>query len=235
MGILSRINVGADLANRLEIIDMFELSHRKKKVCEIGPSDKPLITKYSENCELYGIEYYGCAEGTLKAIHAQGKIVFMKECDLNTDKWPYHDNEFDVVVSNQVLEHMCNTDHFFEEVHRILKPGGYGIISTPNLSSIHNILQLLFTLQPIMCNASDRFYGIGNPLSSYRNKVRQVSSHCHLRILSLRAMVEICRLYGFKVEKVRGGSFMGIPGIGRFIARVIPWYSCYCTVKIRKM
>lgn len=37
MGILSKINIGADSANRLEIIAMFEKSWRaSKKVCEIG-------------------------------------------------------------------------------------------------------------------------------------------------------------------------------------------------------
>lgn len=158
----------------------------------------------------------------------------MKECDLSKDKWPFKDNQFDVVVSNQVLEHMTNTDYFFEEFFRIMKPGGYGIISCPNLSSLHNIIQLILSFQPIMCNASDRFYGVGNFLSSHRYEKRSALSHCHLRILSLRAIMELCRLNRFKVEKARGGSFMGIPYIGRFIARVIPWYSFYCTVKIRK-
>ena len=115
-----------------------------------------------------------------------------------------------------------------------MKAGGYGIISIPNLSSLHNILQLLLTLQPIMCNASDKYYGVGNPLSSHRHQHSTAPFHCHLRILSLRAMVELCELHGFKVEKKRGGSFMGIPSVGRVFARIIPWYAYYCTVKVRK-
>ncbi|MDI6701325.1 MAG: class I SAM-dependent methyltransferase [bacterium] len=235
MGIFSKINIGADYANRLEIIDMFEKSSETKKICEVGPGGKPLIIEYPGNGEFYGIEYPGCAEETIKAFQLNGKTIVMKECDLSNDKWSFGDDEFDVVVSNQVLEHMTNTDHFFEEFYRIMKPGGYGIISCPNLSSLHNIIQLILTFQPIMHNASDKFYGIGNPLSSHRHEPRSAPFHCHLRILSLRAMVELCALYGFKVETKRGGSFMGIPLIGRYIGRILPWYSVYCTVKVRKI
>lgn len=211
MGILSKINIGADLANRLEIIDMFEKSSESEKICEIGPGGKTLIIEYPINGEFYGIEYPGCAEEPVKIFRQNNKTILMKECDLSRDKWPFGDSEFDVVVSNQVLEHMTNTDHFFEEFYRIMKPNGYGIISCPNLSSLHNIIQLILTFQPIMCNASDNFYGIGNLLSSHRHEIRPAPFHCHLRILSLRAMVELCALYGFKVETKRGGEFYGVP------------------------
>ena len=119
MGILSKINIRADLANRLEIIDMFEKSSESKKICEIGPGGKPLIIEYPINGEFYGIEYPGCAEEPVKIFRQNNKTILMKECDLSRDKWPFEDNEFDVVVSNQVLEHMTNTDHFFEEFYRI--------------------------------------------------------------------------------------------------------------------
>lgn len=235
MGILSKINIGADRANRVEIIGMFEHNPKIKRVCEIGPGGGPLILEYPGGCELYGIECLGCVEETVKVCHEKGKNITMKECDLNVEKWPFDDDEFDVVVSNQVLEHMSNTDHFFKESSRIMKSGGYGIISTPNLSSLHNIIQLIFTFQPVMCNASDRFLGVGNPLSSQKGQKRSAPFYSHLRILTLRAMIELCELYGLRVEEKRGGSFMGIPIIGRFIARLIPWYGYYCTVKVRKI
>jgi len=42
------------------------------------------------------------------------------------------DNSFDFVVSFQVIEHIKNDRKFLEEIHRVLKPGGKAIISTPN-------------------------------------------------------------------------------------------------------
>lgn len=42
------------------------------------------------------------------------------------------DNTFDSVVSFQVIEHI-EDDHFFlKEIHRVLKPGGLALITTPN-------------------------------------------------------------------------------------------------------
>lgn len=47
---------------------------------------------------------------------------------------PFLANErFDVVVSNNVLEHIEDPDNFFKEVGRVLKKGGILITKTPNM------------------------------------------------------------------------------------------------------
>lgn len=40
---------------------------------------------------------------------------------------------FDFIISFQVIEHIRNDRLFLEEIHRLLKPGGIAIISTPNI------------------------------------------------------------------------------------------------------
>jgi ubiquinone/menaquinone biosynthesis C-methylase UbiE len=42
------------------------------------------------------------------------------------------DHTFDFVVSFQVIEHITNDQLFVEEIHRVLKPGGKALITTPN-------------------------------------------------------------------------------------------------------
>lgn len=42
------------------------------------------------------------------------------------------DNHFDYVVSFQVIEHIQKDDAFVKEIHRVLKPGGKFIHTTPN-------------------------------------------------------------------------------------------------------
>lgn len=42
-------------------------------------------------------------------------------------------NKFDTIVSFQVIEHIENDRLFLEEIHRVLKPGGTAVISTPNI------------------------------------------------------------------------------------------------------
>ena len=45
---------------------------------------------------------------------------------------PFADESFDDVVSFQVIEHIRRDKAFVAEVHRVLKPGGRFIVSTPN-------------------------------------------------------------------------------------------------------
>lgn len=43
------------------------------------------------------------------------------------------ENEFDVVVSFQVIEHIKNDLEYLKEIYRVLKPGGRALITTPNI------------------------------------------------------------------------------------------------------
>lgn len=45
---------------------------------------------------------------------------------------PYADNQFDYVVSFQVIEHIEDDQAFVREISRVLKPGGTLIMTTPN-------------------------------------------------------------------------------------------------------
>lgn len=43
------------------------------------------------------------------------------------------DNSFDYVVSFQVIEHIENDKKYVSEIHRVLRPGGKFILTTPNI------------------------------------------------------------------------------------------------------
>lgn len=43
------------------------------------------------------------------------------------DEWPYPDDHFDVVVSNQVIEHVAELDFFLGELSRTMKPGSFSV------------------------------------------------------------------------------------------------------------
>lgn len=45
---------------------------------------------------------------------------------------PFADNSFDSIVSFQVIEHIEDDSLFLKEIHRILKPGGIALLTTPN-------------------------------------------------------------------------------------------------------
>lgn len=48
------------------------------------------------------------------------------------DTWPTSDNSIDLIVCDNVLEHVPNPDKMFMEMRRVLKRNGYLCIRTPN-------------------------------------------------------------------------------------------------------
>ncbi len=51
---------------------------------------------------------------------------------INDDKWTIDTNSIDLILCDNVLEHIEKTDIFFTEASRVLKTGGYICIRTPN-------------------------------------------------------------------------------------------------------
>jgi SAM-dependent methyltransferase len=57
------------------------------------------------------------------------------EANLN-ERLPFEASSFDGVVSIETIEHLENPWFFLRELSRILRPGGFLILSTPNVSSV---------------------------------------------------------------------------------------------------
>ena len=62
---------------------------------------------------------------------------------IDNDKWAVDNNSVDLVLCDNVLEHLEKPEVFFSEVNRILKSGGYLCIRTPNSWSYIAILAKL--------------------------------------------------------------------------------------------
>jgi ubiquinone/menaquinone biosynthesis C-methylase UbiE len=56
---------------------------------------------------------------------------------------PFADSSFDLVTANMVVEHLSEPDRQFQEVSRILKPGGVFIFHTPNALGYPSIMTRL--------------------------------------------------------------------------------------------
>ena len=64
------------------------------------------------------------------------------ETDLNSP-WPLADGAADMLVALEVVEHLENPRHLFREITRVLRPGGYGFVSTPNNHSVASLMTFL--------------------------------------------------------------------------------------------
>ena len=61
----------------------------------------------------------------------------VRECNIEKEAFPFEDDSFNIVFSKSVIEHVFNSDNFFEESFRVLKKGGMAIMMTPDWDSQH--------------------------------------------------------------------------------------------------
>ena len=88
-------------------------------------------------------------------------------CDLNNQKLPYDDNTFDLVTFTEVIEHIENHRFTLSEIARVLKPGGFVIISTPNILNLKSRMRFLF------CG----FWNLFGPLKIGDRKLESTGGH----------------------------------------------------------
>lgn len=120
---------------------------------------------------------------------------------LDAQHLPFRDGSFDVVVSDDVVEHLVDTDSYAKEIHRVLSPDGLLFLSTPNLAAWFNRLGLLVGWQPAFTEVSfERVFGRpGDDVVG------------HLRLFTSRAIQEFLRHHRFEVVDVKGARFDALP------------------------
>ncbi len=119
--------------------------------------------------------------------------------DVDKGILPYPDNYFDAIHCGEVIEHIFDTDHLLEEIHRVLSPTGVCVLTTPNLASWVNRLILLGGFQPFSVPVSLRFEEAGEC------KWASTQGHRgHFRVFTLRALKELLKTHKFKIVQLEG-------------------------------
>ena len=70
--------------------------------------------------------------------------------NIETDRFPYKSNTFDLVLCSEVLEHLPHSPMpALKEMFRVAKPGGRVLITTPNITRSINLGKMLLGKSPI--------------------------------------------------------------------------------------
>jgi SAM-dependent methyltransferase/uncharacterized protein YbaR (Trm112 family) len=96
--------------------------------CGCGPGFlSKLIKKWFPTVDLYSCDYeYDLIYSVKK------ELGYTNVFQANAQEIPVRSNTIDVVISFHMVEHLEKPSLFFDNVNRVLKPGGYLIYATPN-------------------------------------------------------------------------------------------------------
>lgn len=85
-----------------------------------------------------------------KIIKVDGQKKFNPDIlfNFNSPVFPFKNNYADLIFAGELLEHLINPFLFLKETHRILRKGGFLILSVPNITSLKNRLRVIFGLMP---------------------------------------------------------------------------------------
>ena len=137
----------------------------------------------------------------------KAKAVQVRGVNVERDPLPFDDASFDVVMSNQTLEHVKEIFWILHEVSRTLKLNGHLIIGVPNLASFHNRLLLLAGKQP----------------TCLQNQSAHVRGYTRPDILKLFQMVFPD---GYELVAFGGSNFYPFPPwVARPLAKMLPTHA----------
>ena len=90
------------------------------RTLDVGCGTKP-YEKYFKSSEYIGLEI----ETTVHREVSKADFFY------DGTKFPFNNNEFDSIVTNQVFEHVFNPDSFLNEINRVLKKNGILLLTVP--------------------------------------------------------------------------------------------------------
>jgi SAM-dependent methyltransferase len=138
------------------------------------------------------------------------------ELDLN-DRLPFGDASFDVVLSIEGIEHLEDRFAYLRELHRVLKPEGTLILTTPNIVGLRSRV---------------RFFGSGfyhrdsRPLrETARNPFH------HIALSTLADLRYALHTSGFRLTTV---SHTHIKPVSYLYGWLVPWMWLYTVIAFRK-
>jgi SAM-dependent methyltransferase len=101
----------------------------RMSVHESSPGDRGVSTKLERSCRLLLRSQYYPDQPSGATING-----FV---NANLENQPFRDEQFDVVISQDVFEHVNRPDLAAAEIGRTLRPGGVHVFTTPTYRGIH--------------------------------------------------------------------------------------------------
>lgn len=116
-----------------EAVDKYKF---KRKVLDVGCGDKPYKYLFKYGTDYKGIDFKKHSTNNCFPNSELPDYYFPKDYS-KTFRIPFKNDQFNHAVTFQVLEHHQNPEKMFAELFRIVKKGGYVLITIPFIEGIH--------------------------------------------------------------------------------------------------
>jgi len=159
-------------------------------VLDIGAGkgyDLDIAKKVNNNSKLIAIEYYEPYKAILNL-----KKIAVYQLDIEKERFPLANESVDIIIANQILEHVKEIYWIFHEITRLLRLGGSLIIGVPNLAAFHNRILLFMGRQP-------------TPIQVASAHIRGYTHHGFLKFLNS------CWEGGYVEKDFKGSNFYPFP------------------------
>lgn len=150
------------------------------RVLEVGCGSGVFAGQLRQACEQWGVE-----PNTAAAAEAAKRMdrVLTGVYDQVADQIP--DRYFDLVICNDVIEHMSDHDRFLQDIKAKLRPGGYIVGSIPNVRHITALYKLLIKKDWPYSDAG-------------------ILDRTHLRFFTEKSLLRALREHGYAIERFGG-------------------------------
>ena len=167
------------------------LPDKYQRVLEVGCGAGAFVDHLRPSSEVWGVEPNAEA-GTAAALKMHR--VLTGRYDDVADQLP--DAYFDLVVCNDVIEHMDDHDAFLEAIKQKMRPGGFIVGSIPNVRHVTALFKLLV-------------------LKDWRYSGSGILDRTHLRFFTERSLARTLQEHGYAIEMLSGIGSVIRHGISR--------------------
>lgn len=167
------------------------LPNTYERVLEVGCGAGAFVDHLRPSCEVWGVEPNAdAASAAALKMHR----VLTGRYDHVADQLP--DGYFDLVVCNDVIEHMDDHDAFLEAIKSKMRPGGLIVGSIPNVRHVTALFKLLV-------------------LKDWRYSDSGILDRTHLRFFTERSLARTLQEHGYTIEMLSGVGSVIRYGISR--------------------
>ena len=171
---------------RTEVVNM--LPYVQGRYLEIGCGTGATL----EYVKSRGASYVAGVDINKEAVEiaSQKKIDLVLVADVECDKLPFEEKEFDCIIMADLLEHLYNPWDALKRISRYLRDDGWILLSIPNVKNYRILIRLVLHDEWTYSEAG-------------------LLDNTHLRFFTLKEIKRLLEFAGLRIEELRRNAPLG--------------------------